>query len=100
LPPERDVAARGVPADPGSPGRLHHRSPGVTRAPLAPRAAAAHREVVAAGYSPEQVRAAWDRRRSDLADLAGVADELADVDRRAAEINERIDQLMTMGIAP
>jgi len=46
------------------------------------------------------VRAAWERRRSDLADLAGVADELADVDRRTAEINERIDQLMTMGIAP
>ena len=37
-----------------------------------------------------------DRRRSDLAALAGIADELADVDRRAAEINERIVQLMTM----
>jgi len=57
---------------------------------------AAHREVVAAGYSPEQVRAAWDRRRSDLADLAGVADELADVDRRAAELDSRIAQLLTM----
>src|SRR6478672_9098620 len=58
------------------------------------------REAVATGYTKQQVRAAWERRRSDLADLAGVADELADVDRRAAEINERIDQLLTMGIAP
>jgi hypothetical protein len=58
------------------------------------------REAVATGYTKQQVRAAWERRRSDLADLAGVADELADVDRRAAEINERIDQLLTMATAP
>jgi hypothetical protein len=44
------------------------------------------------------VRAAWDRRRSDLAELAGVADELAD--RTTAEINERIGQLTTMVSAP
>jgi len=47
-----------------------------------------------------QVRAAWDQRRSDLAELAGVADELADVDRQAAEITQRIDQLLTMATAP
>jgi len=46
------------------------------------------------------VRAAWDQRRSDLAELAGVADELADVDRQAAEITQRIDQLLTMATAP
>ena len=56
--------------------------------------------VVRTGYTKQQARAAWDRRRSDLGDLAGVADELADVDRRAAEINQRIDQLLTMATAP
>jgi hypothetical protein len=66
-----------------------------------PAPTGAHRgAVVAAGYSKQQVRAAWDQRRSDLAELAGVADELADVDRRAAEINERIDQLLTMATTP
>jgi hypothetical protein len=64
-------------------------------APVAPRQLA-----VATGSPKQQVRAAWVRRRSDLADLAGIADELADVDRRAAEINERIDQLITMVSAP
>jgi hypothetical protein len=55
--------------------------------------------VIRTGYTKRQVRAAWDRRRSDLADLAGVADDLADVDRQAAEINERIDQLLKMATA-
>jgi hypothetical protein len=75
---------------------------GLTAAPAAdePASAAAHREVVAAGYTKQQVRAAWVRRRSDLAELAGVADELADVDRQAAEINQRIDQLLAMATAP
>jgi predicted nuclease of restriction endonuclease-like (RecB) superfamily len=59
-----------------------------------------HPVVVGTGYTKQQVRAAWDQRRSDLSDLAGVADELADVDRRAAEINHRIDELMQMVIAP
>jgi len=39
-------------------------------------------EVVRPGYTKQQVRAAWDRRRSDLGDLAGIADDLADVDRQ------------------
>ena len=56
--------------------------------------------VVATGHTKLQVQAAWDQRRSDLAELAGVADELADVDRRAAEINERIDRLLAMATAP
>ena len=55
---------------------------------------------VGTGYTKQQVRAAWDQRRSDLAELAGVADELADVDRQTAEINQRIDQLLTMATAP
>ena len=60
-------------------------------APTAPQPA-----VVPSGYSKKQVRAAWDRRRADLGDLAGVADDLADVDRQVAEINQRIDQLLAM----
>src|SRR6478609_1164189 len=52
--------------------------------------------VVRTGHTKRQVRAAWDRRRADLADLAGIADELADVDRRAAELDSRIAQLLTM----
>jgi predicted nuclease of restriction endonuclease-like (RecB) superfamily len=46
---------------------------------------------VRTGYTKQQVRAAWDRRRSD---------ELADVDRQVVEINRRIDQLMTMATTP
>lgn len=33
-------------------------------------------------------------------DLAGVAEELADVDKRAAELDGRITQLLTMAAAP
>ncbi|HET9647402.1 MAG TPA: hypothetical protein VFP34_04125 [Microlunatus sp.] len=65
-----------------------------------PAAPAPQPEVVGTGYTKQQVRAAWDRRRADLAELAGVADELADVDRQAAEINERIDQLLALATAP
>jgi hypothetical protein len=64
-------------------------------APTAPQPA-----VVSSGYTRKQVRAAWDQRRADLTDLAGVADELADVDRQVADINQRIDQLMAMATAP
>ena len=56
--------------------------------------------VVRTGYTKQRVRAAWDRRRSDLGDLAGLADDLADVDRRVIEINQRINQVMTMVTAP
>ena len=58
------------------------------------------RAVVSSGYTRKQVRTAWDQRRADLGDLAGVADELTDVDRQVAEINQRIDQLMAMATAP
>jgi len=59
-----------------------------------------HRGIAGTGATKQQVRAAWDRRRADLAELAGVADELADVDRQVVEINQRIDQLMAMATAP
>ena len=40
------------------------------------------------------------RRAHLLLCVAGGDDELTDVDRRAAEINERISQLLTMATAP
>jgi len=38
--------------------------------------------------------AAWDRRRRDLDDLAGIIDVLADVERRAEELNRRAADLV------
>ena len=38
--------------------------------------------------------AAWDRRRHDLQDLAGVTDVLTDVERRADEVNRRAAALL------
>ena len=64
-------------------------------APTAPQPA-----VVSSGYTRKQVRAAWDQRRADLTDLAGVADELTDVDRQITDINQRINQLMTIVTEP
>jgi hypothetical protein len=78
---------------------VHRDLPGLAAADE-PAPATPQREVVTTGYTKQRVRAAWDRRRSDLADLAGVADELADVDKRAAELNQRISQLLTMATTP
>ena len=47
-----------------------------------------------AGYSPRDSRRAWDRRRADLAELGGVAEELTDIDRRADELNRRAAALL------
>lgn len=52
---------------------------------------------VSARYSRAQWQAALDRRRSDIADLAGIADELTAVDQRAAELDRRINELLTLG---
>lgn len=41
-----------------------------------------------------------DHGRSDIAALAGVADDLAGVDQRAAELNQRITQLLMMAVVP
>jgi hypothetical protein len=38
--------------------------------------------------------AAWDRRRRDLDDLAGIIDVLTDVERRADELNRRSAELL------
>jgi len=53
---------------------------------------------VSAVYGPEQHRAALDRRRADIAELAGVATELDAVDRRAVELNRRITELLDLAI--
>jgi hypothetical protein len=50
------------------------------------------------GYGPEQHRAALDKRRADIAELAGVATELDAVDRRAVELNRRITELLDLAI--
>ena len=50
------------------------------------------------GYGPEQHRAALDKRRADIAELAEVTVELDAVDRRAAELNRRITGLLDMAI--
>lgn len=52
----------------------------------------------AAGYGPEQHRAALGRRRADIAELTNVATELDDVDRQAAELNRRITELLDLAL--
>ena len=46
------------------------------------------------GYGRRDAQRAWERRRADLAELGGVADELTDVDRRADELNRRAAALL------
>ena len=45
-------------------------------------------------YKPADAAAAWDRRRRDLQDLAGIIDVLTDVERRADELNRRAAALV------
>jgi hypothetical protein len=46
------------------------------------------------GYDAVDAAAAWDRRRRDLDDLAGIIDVLTDVERRADELNRRAAELV------
>jgi len=46
------------------------------------------------GYGRRTSQQAWDRRRADLAELGGVADELVNVDRRADDLNRRAAALL------
>src|SRR5690349_10012076 len=55
-----------------------------------------HPAVLGSGYGPEQYKAALDRRRADLANLADVADELTAIDRAAAELDGRVTQLLAL----
>jgi hypothetical protein len=45
--------------------------------------------VTRAVYRRQDVQQAWARRRTDLKELAGVNDDLADLERRADELNRR-----------
>jgi hypothetical protein len=45
-------------------------------------------------YGAVDAAAAWDRRRHDLQDLAGIIDVLTDVERRADELNRRAAELV------
>jgi hypothetical protein len=45
-------------------------------------------------YDAADAAAAWDRRRRELDDLAGIIDVLADVERRADELNRRAAELV------
>jgi len=46
-------------------------------------------------YSSRDAEQAWNRRRADLVSLDNVAQELADVDRRADELNRRATALVS-----
>lgn len=59
---------------------------------------AKHPAAPAASYGPEQHRAALDKRRADIAELADVATELDAVDQRAADLNRRITELLDLTI--
>ena len=45
-------------------------------------------------YGAADQRRAWERRRADLADLAGITDVLTDVEQRADELNRRAAALL------
>ena len=45
-------------------------------------------------YGRQDVQQAWARRRADLQELAGVNDDLADIERRADELNRRATALI------
>ena len=47
-----------------------------------------------AAYGAVDAAAAWDRRRRDLQDLAGIIDVLTDVERRADDLNRRAAELV------
>lgn len=51
-----------------------------------------------AGYGPKQHRAALEKRRADIAELVDVATGLDAVDRRAAELDRRITELLDSAI--
>ena len=50
-------------------------------------------QAVSTAYDAADAAAAWDRRRRDLDDLAGIIDVLTDVERRADELKRRAAEL-------
>src|SRR5664279_5702972 len=51
-------------------------------------------QVPSRAYDAADATEAWDRRRRDLDDLAGIIDVLTDVERRADELNRRAAELV------
>jgi len=51
-------------------------------------------ELRVGAYDAADAAAAWDRRRRDLDDLAGIIDVLTEVERRADELNRRAAELV------
>ena len=49
---------------------------------------------VSTAYDAADATAAWERRRLELEDLAGITDVLTDVERRADELNRRASELV------
>lgn len=64
-----------------------HRSLPVRPAVVEEAPVAVYREVGFPGYTLQQWRVVVERRKTDVAELAGVTDELAAVDQRAAELD-------------
>lgn len=77
------TAHRRLPVDrPGLDDPLTAAGPEPVAAPVLPRYTSADRDV------------AWKRRRTDLAHLAELADDLADLEHRATELNHRVTELL------
>ena len=74
-------AHRDLPIDPEPEPETAPESPPAVRTPKA-------------GYGAADAAAAWDRRRRELQDLAGIIDVLTDVERRADELNRRAAELV------
>ncbi|HEY5151356.1 MAG TPA: hypothetical protein VIJ23_16370, partial [Mycobacterium sp.] len=74
---------RDLPVDPDP-------EPGITAAEKTPVIEPA----VSTAYDAADATAAWERRRRDLRDLAGITDVLTDVERRADELNRRAAELV------
>ena len=76
-------AHRDLPVDPDP-------EPGIT----AEENTAVTEPAASTAYDAADAAAAWDRRRRELEDLAGIIDVLADVERRAEELNRRAAELV------
>lgn len=66
-----------------------HRRIAIDEDAAEPKVPATPAPVIARVYSKDDAQRAWMRRRADLNDLSGVDDQLDDIDRRVAELNNR-----------
>jgi hypothetical protein len=82
--------------------RDHHRPPRLPVNPAEPTTAETGPPIAVPdpSHGPKQHRAALDRRRSDITELAGVATQLDDVDQRTVGLNQRITELLDLALPP